>query len=64
MNGMVDIIISFGYGDDFERDGLHITHICTELNPITECGNLGDFVLNLSSAMQRRGNLVDVILPK
>ena len=57
MNGMVDIIISFGYGDDFERDGLHITHICTELNTTTECGKLGDFVLNLSSAMERKETL-------
>ena len=61
---MVDIIISFGYGVDFERCGLHITHICTELYPITEFGRKEDSVLNLSSAMQRRGNLVDVILPK
>ena len=60
----MDIIISFGYGVDFEICGLQITHICTELNPITEFGKKEDSVLNLSSAMQRRGNLVDVILPK
>jgi glycogen synthase len=46
------------------RYGMHITHVCTELSPIMECGTLGGFVLDLSKAMQRRGNLIDVILPK
>ncbi|KAI5068129.1 hypothetical protein GOP47_0016474 [Adiantum capillus-veneris] len=50
--------------DPNRRFGLHITHICTELDPIAISGAIGNFVLNLSRALQRKGNLVEVILPK
>lgn len=50
--------------DPNRRYGLHIAHICTELDPIAKSGALGTFVINLSRALQRRGNLVEVILPK
>ncbi|KAH7284391.1 hypothetical protein KP509_34G052700 [Ceratopteris richardii] len=46
------------------RFGLHITHICAELNPAAISGAVGSFVVNLSSALQKKGNLVDVVLPK
>ncbi|MCO5597480.1 hypothetical protein L7F22_051558 [Adiantum nelumboides] len=43
---------------------MHITHICTELDLVATSGAIGKFVLYLSSALQRKGNLVEVILPK
>lgn len=50
--------------DPNRRFSLHITHICTELDPVAVSGALGNFVVNLSRALQNRGNLVEVILPK
>uniref|UniRef100_A0A0D9VMF1 Protein kinase domain-containing protein n=1 Tax=Leersia perrieri TaxID=77586 RepID=A0A0D9VMF1_9ORYZ len=43
---------------------LHVVHICSEMDPIASCGSLATYVTGLSSALQRKGNLVEVILPK
>ncbi|KAJ7522165.1 hypothetical protein O6H91_19G085600 [Diphasiastrum complanatum] len=50
--------------DPNRRHSLHIVHICTEMAPLTELGTLGNFVTCLSRALRRKGNLVEVILPK
>lgn len=50
--------------DPNRRFGLHIIHICTELDPVAVSAGLGTFVINLSHALQKKGNLVEVILPK
>ncbi|EEF33487.1 starch synthase, putative [Ricinus communis] len=43
---------------------LHIVHICTEMAPVTEVGYLASYVTGLSLALQKKGHLVEVILPK
>ena len=45
-------------------NGFHIVHICAEMDPVVAVGSLGSYVTGLSRALQRRGNLVEVILPK
>ncbi|KAK3026759.1 hypothetical protein RJ639_040298 [Escallonia herrerae] len=47
-----------------EVKGLHIVHICTEMAPVASEGSLAAYVTGLSHALQREGNLVEVILPK
>lgn len=39
-------------------------HICTEMAPVVSVGSLASYVTGLSHALQRKGNLVEVILPK
>lgn len=39
-------------------------HICTEMAPVVSVGSLASYVTGLSCALQRKGNLVEVILPK
>lgn len=39
-------------------------HICTEMAPVVSVGSLASYVTGLSRALQRKGNLVEVILPK
>lgn len=46
------------------RNGFHIVHICTEMVPVVSVGSLASYVTGLSHALQRQGNLVEVILPK
>lgn len=48
----------------FLRKGFHIIHICTEMAPVVSVGSLASYVTGLSRALQRKGNLVEVILPK
>ncbi|RLN07070.1 putative starch synthase 4, chloroplastic/amyloplastic isoform X2 [Panicum miliaceum] len=43
---------------------LHVVHICSELDPIASCGSLSTYVAGVSCAVQGKGNLVEVILPK
>ncbi|CAN6239110.1 unnamed protein product [Urochloa humidicola] len=43
---------------------LHVVHICSELDPIASCGSMSTYVAGLSCAVQGKGNLVEVILPK
>lgn len=47
-----------------KKNGFHIVHICTEMAPIASFGAVASFVTGLSQALQRKGNLVEVILPK
>ncbi|XP_043699505.1 probable starch synthase 4, chloroplastic/amyloplastic [Telopea speciosissima] len=46
------------------RPGLHIVHIAAEMAPIAKVGGLGDVVTGLSKALQNKGHLVEIILPK
>ncbi|KAG6382895.1 hypothetical protein SASPL_157387 [Salvia splendens] len=46
------------------RNGFHIIHICTEMSPVVSVGSLAPYITGLSCALQRKGNLVEVILPK
>ncbi|XP_031483084.1 uncharacterized protein LOC116252737 isoform X2 [Nymphaea colorata] len=46
------------------RNQLHILHICTEMTPVASFGSLASYVTELSLALQRKGNFVEVILPK
>ncbi|CAL5020126.1 unnamed protein product [Urochloa decumbens] len=43
---------------------LHVVHICSELDPIASCGSMSTYVAGVSCAVQGKGNLVEVILPK
>ncbi|WCJ31610.1 Glycogen synthase [Euphorbia peplus] len=52
----------FSYGN--KKSGFHIVHICTELAPVVEVGSLASYVTGLSSALQKKGHFVEVILPK
>ncbi|KAH6759912.1 UDP-Glycosyltransferase superfamily protein [Perilla frutescens var. frutescens] len=45
-------------------NGFHIIHVCTEMSPVVSVGSLGPYITGLSCALQRKGNLVEVILPK
>ncbi|XP_011099436.1 probable starch synthase 4, chloroplastic/amyloplastic isoform X2 [Sesamum indicum] len=47
-----------------KKNGFHIIHICTEMSPVVSEGPLASYITGLSSALQRKGNLVEVILPK
>ncbi|KAL1560418.1 putative starch synthase 4, chloroplastic/amyloplastic [Salvia divinorum] len=44
--------------------GLHIIHIAAEMAPVAKVGGLGDVVTGLSRALQRKGHLVEIVLPK
>ncbi|RVX23972.1 putative starch synthase 4, chloroplastic/amyloplastic [Vitis vinifera] len=52
------------FSDKNKRNGFHIVHICTEMVPVVSVGSLASYVTGLSHALQRQGNLVEVILPK
>lgn len=43
---------------------LHVIHIAAEMAPVAKVGGLGDVVTGLSKALQKKGHLVEVILPK
>ncbi|KAL5669254.1 hypothetical protein ACJX0J_021475, partial [Zea mays] len=43
---------------------LHIVHICSEMYPVASCGPLSAYVASLSCEIQKKANLVEVILPK
>ncbi|XP_038697626.1 probable starch synthase 4, chloroplastic/amyloplastic isoform X3 [Tripterygium wilfordii] len=47
-----------------KRSGLQIVHICTEMEPLVSSGSLAPYVTGLSLALQKKGHLVEVILPK
>ncbi|XP_072966521.1 probable starch synthase 4, chloroplastic/amyloplastic isoform X1 [Typha angustifolia] len=44
--------------------GLHIIHIAAEMAPVAKVGGLGDVVSGLGKSLQRKGHLVEIILPK
>ncbi|KAJ0966491.1 hypothetical protein J5N97_023408 [Dioscorea zingiberensis] len=52
------------FSEKITRKGLHIVHICCEMEPIASVGSLSTYVTGLSCALQRKGYLVEVILPK
>ncbi|KAG6407223.1 hypothetical protein SASPL_130209 [Salvia splendens] len=43
---------------------LHVIHIAAEMAPVAKVGGLGDVVTGLSKALQRKGHLVEVVVPK
>uniref|UniRef100_A0A7N0T3V2 starch synthase n=1 Tax=Kalanchoe fedtschenkoi TaxID=63787 RepID=A0A7N0T3V2_KALFE len=47
-----------------KRAGLHIVHIAAEMAPVAKVGGLGDVVTGLGKALQKKGHLVEVVLPK
>ncbi|XP_010463488.1 PREDICTED: probable starch synthase 4, chloroplastic/amyloplastic isoform X2 [Camelina sativa] len=47
-----------------KRNGLHVIHICTEMAPLVSAGPLASYITGLSCALQGKGYLVEVILPK
>ncbi|KAA8519540.1 hypothetical protein F0562_013836 [Nyssa sinensis] len=46
------------------RSGLHVIHIAAEIAPVAKVGGLGDVVTGLSKALQKRGHLVEIVVPK
>ncbi|KAL5990058.1 putative starch synthase 4, chloroplastic/amyloplastic [Asimina triloba] len=46
------------------RSGLHVIHIAAEMAPIAKVGGLGDVVTGLGKALQKKGHLVEIVLPK
>ncbi|KAI8000297.1 hypothetical protein LOK49_LG09G01179, partial [Camellia lanceoleosa] len=46
------------------RAGLHVIHIAAEMAPVAKVGGLGDVVTGLGKALQKRGHLVEIVLPK
>ncbi|KAH9664155.1 glyco-transf 5 domain-containing protein [Citrus sinensis] len=52
------------FGSGSKKNGFHIIHICTEMDPLVSIGSLASYVTGLSGALQRKGHLVEVILPK
>ncbi|KAK9110811.1 hypothetical protein Sjap_018871 [Stephania japonica] len=50
--------------DRSKRNRFHIVHICAEMAPVVSVGPLGSYVTGLSNALQKKGDLVEVILPK
>ncbi|KAG8385328.1 hypothetical protein BUALT_Bualt03G0031400 [Buddleja alternifolia] len=43
---------------------LHVIHIAAEMAPVAKVGGLGDVVSGLSKALQKKGHLVEIVLPK
>lgn len=43
---------------------MHIVHIASELAPIAKAGGLGDVIYSLCKQLHRRGETVEIILPK
>ncbi|XXG61672.1 hypothetical protein AAC387_Pa05g0220 [Persea americana] len=46
------------------RPKLHVVHIAAEMAPAAKVGGLGDVVSGLSKALQKKGHLVEIVLPK
>ncbi|CAL9015800.1 unnamed protein product [Prunus brigantina] len=46
--------------------GLHVVHIAAEMAPllILQVGGLGDVVAGLGKALQKKGHLVEIVIPK
>ncbi|KAL3520165.1 hypothetical protein ACH5RR_018314 [Cinchona calisaya] len=47
-----------------KRSELHVIHIAAEMAPVAKVGGLGDVVTGLGKALQKRGHLVEIVLPK
>ncbi|TYG75526.1 hypothetical protein ES288_D03G038000v1 [Gossypium darwinii] len=52
------------FSEGSKRKGYHVIHICTEMEPLISVGPLAPYITGLSRALQRKGHLVEVILPK
>ncbi|KAM1818804.1 hypothetical protein ACFX11_000561 [Malus domestica] len=52
------------FSERIKRNGFHIVHVCTEMAPLVSVRSLASYVTGLSCPLQRKGNLVEVILPK
>ncbi|XP_019056272.1 PREDICTED: probable starch synthase 4, chloroplastic/amyloplastic isoform X3 [Tarenaya hassleriana] len=52
------------FSDRLKSNGFHIIHICSEMAPLVSVGPLASYVTGLSRALQGKGHLVEVILPK
>ncbi|KAL8472779.1 hypothetical protein ACS0TY_029847 [Phlomoides rotata] len=52
------------FSNKSQENGFHIIHICTEMSPVISVGSLASYITGSSCALQRKGNLVEVILPK
>ncbi|XP_020978402.1 probable starch synthase 4, chloroplastic/amyloplastic isoform X1 [Arachis ipaensis] len=52
----------FSYGR--KKSGFHIVHICTEMAPLVPNRSIASYVTGISCALQRKGHLVEVIMPK
>lgn len=46
------------------RSALHVIHIAAEMAPVAKVGGLGDVVAGLGKALQKKGHLVEIVLPK
>ncbi|XP_057545061.1 probable starch synthase 4, chloroplastic/amyloplastic isoform X1 [Amaranthus tricolor] len=46
------------------QPALHVIHIAAEMAPVAKVGGLGDVVTGLSKALQKKGHLVEIVLPK
>ncbi|KAK8608093.1 hypothetical protein V6N13_023527 [Hibiscus sabdariffa] len=44
--------------------GLHVIHIAAEMAPVAKVGGLGDVVTGLGKTLQKKGHLVEIVLPK
>ncbi|CAL9157912.1 probable starch synthase 4, chloroplastic/amyloplastic isoform X3 [Musa acuminata AAA Group] len=44
--------------------GMHIIHIAAEMAPVAKVGGLGDVISGLGKALQRKGHVVEIVLPK
>ncbi|KAF4360135.1 hypothetical protein F8388_000004 [Cannabis sativa] len=44
--------------------GLHVVHIAAEMAPVAKVGGLGDVVAGLGKSLQKKGHLVEIVLPK
>ncbi|KAJ6680475.1 UDP-GLYCOSYLTRANSFERASE SUPERFAMILY PROTEIN [Salix purpurea] len=47
-----------------DKNVFHIIQICTEMEPLVPVGSLSSYVTGLSKALQKKGHMVEVILPK
>ncbi|XP_070051540.1 probable starch synthase 4, chloroplastic/amyloplastic [Nicotiana tomentosiformis] len=60
-----EIIVTFlKFTSSSTRPGLHIIHIAAEMAPVAKVGGLGDVVTGLGKALQKKGHLVEIVLPK
>ncbi|KAK4259296.1 hypothetical protein QN277_005641 [Acacia crassicarpa] len=44
--------------------GLYVIQIAVEMAPVAKVGGLGDVVCGLSKALQKKGHLIEIVLPK
>ncbi|XP_061341204.1 probable starch synthase 4, chloroplastic/amyloplastic isoform X2 [Gastrolobium bilobum] len=44
--------------------GLYVIHIAAEIAPVAKVGGLGDVVSGLGKALQKKGHLVEIVVPK